>query len=81
MTAQGSRLAQQVLLCQSIDELSEKQLEYAAYDSYYLQKIHSELDKILKREKRYDLYERCIKFLDTRIELDIKGFKFDVFEH
>ena len=65
----------------NIDELSEKQLEYAAYDSYYLQKIHSELDKILKREKRYDLYERCIKFLDTRIELDIKGFKFDVFEH
>ena len=64
----------------NIDELSEKQLEYAAYDSYYLQKIHSELDKILKREKRYDLYERCIKFLDTRIELDIKGFKFDVFE-
>ena len=30
---------------------------------------------------RMDLYKRCINFLDTRIELDQTGFKFDVFEH
>ena len=36
---------------------------------------------MLVREKRMDLYKRCINFLDTRIELDQTGFKFDVFEH
>ena len=36
---------------------------------------------MLVREKRMDLYNRCIKFLDTRIELDQSGFKFDIFEH
>jgi|TARA_B100002003_G_scaffold212314_1_gene209354 ribonuclease D len=65
----------------NINELSEKQLEYAAHDSYFLHKIHYELDKILVRENRLELYKKCIEFLDTRIELDQKGFKFDVFSH
>ncbi len=65
----------------SINELSKKQLEYAAKDTYFLSKIHSELDKILVRENRLELYKKCIEFLDTRIELDQKGFKFDVFSH
>ena len=65
----------------SINELSKKQLEYAAKDTYFLSKIHSELDKILVRENRLELYKKCIEFLDTRIELDQKGFKFDIFSH
>ena len=65
----------------SINELSKKQLEYAARDTYFLAKIHSELDKILVRENRLELYKKCIEFLDTRIELDQKGFKIDVFSH
>ena len=65
----------------SINELSKKQLEYAAKDTYFLAKIHSELDKILVRENRLELYKKCIEFLDTRIELDQKGFKFDIFSH
>ncbi len=65
----------------SINELSKKQLEYAARDTYFLAKIHSELDKILVRENRLELYKKCIEFLDTRIELDQKGFKFDIFSH
>ena len=36
---------------------------------------------MLVREKRMDLFKRCISFLDTRIELDQNGFKFDIFEH
>ena len=64
-----------------IDELSEKQLEYAANDVIYLHKIKAQLEKMLVREKRMDLFKRCISFLDTRIELDQNGFKFDIFEH
>ena len=64
-----------------INELSNKQLEYAANDVIFLHKIKSELEKMLKRENRMDLYKNCITFLDTRIKLDQSGFKFDVFEH
>tara|TARA_A100001011_G_scaffold349151_1_gene387521 strand:+ start:336 stop:959 length:624 start_codon:yes stop_codon:yes gene_type:complete len=64
-----------------INELSEKQLEYAANDVIYLHQIKKELEKMLIRENRIDLYNRCIKFLDTRVELDQSGFKFDLFEH
>jgi len=64
-----------------INELSDKQLEYAANDVIFLHKIKSELEKMLKRENRIDLYKNCITFLDTRIALDQSGFKFDIFEH
>ena len=36
---------------------------------------------MLIREGRLAIYEKCIEFLDTRIELDQKGFKFSIFEH
>jgi ribonuclease D len=65
----------------NIDDLSDKQLEYAANDVIYLHKIKSELEKMLIRENRIELYKKCIEFLNTRIELDHNGFKFDIFEH
>jgi len=64
-----------------INDLTEKQLEYAANDVVYLHKIKIELEKMLIRENRMDLFKSCISFLDTRIELDQSGFKFDIFEH
>ena len=64
-----------------INELSEKQLEYAANDVIYLHKIKNELEKMLIREKRMDVFKKCLIFLDTRVELDQNGFKFDIFEH
>ena len=64
-----------------IDELSDKQLEYAANDVIYLHKIKLELEKMLFREDRMELFQNCIAFLDTRVELDQKGFKQDIFEH
>ena len=64
-----------------LDELSDKQLEYAANDVIYLHKIKDELEKMLIREKRMDLFKKCMSFLDTRIELDQKGFKEDIFHH
>ena len=64
-----------------LDDLSDKQLEYAANDVIYLHKIKSELEKMLIREKRIDVFKKCLAFLDTRVELDQKGFKDDIFEH
>ena len=61
--------------------LSDKQLEYAANDVIYLHKIKTELEKMLIREKRIDIFEKCLEFLDTRVTLDQTGFKFDIFEH
>ena len=64
-----------------INDLSNKQLEYAANDVIYLHKIKSELEKMLVREKRMEVFKKCLEFLDTRVELDQKGFKEDIFEH
>ena len=64
-----------------INDLSDKQLEYAANDVIYLHKIKLELEKMLIREERYDIFKKCLEFLDTRVELDQKGFKDDIFEH
>ena len=64
-----------------INELSDKQLEYAANDVFYLHKIKTELEKMLIRENRMNIFNECLKFLDTRVALDQNGFKFDIFEH
>ena len=64
-----------------INELTDKQLEYAANDVIYLHKIHEELKKILERENRIKLYEDCLKFLKTRVELDLALFKDDIWSH
>ena len=62
-------------------ELSPAQLKYCANDVIYLHKIHEELKKILEREKRLDLYNNCLKFLKTRVELDLASFKDDIWSH
>tara|TARA_B100000475_G_scaffold184666_1_gene153059 strand:- start:157 stop:768 length:612 start_codon:yes stop_codon:yes gene_type:complete len=62
-------------------ELTQAQLKYCANDVIYLHKIHEELNKILEREKRIDLYKDCLKFLQTRVELDLALFKDDIWSH
>ena len=62
-------------------ELSPAQLKYCANDVIYLHKIHDELYKILKRENRVKLYEDCLKFLKTRVDLDLALFKEDIWSH
>ena len=62
-------------------ELSPAQLKYCANDVIYLHKIHEELNKILVREKRIDLYLSCLKFLQTRVDLDLALFKDDIWSH
>ena len=62
-------------------ELTPAQLKYCANDVIYLHKIHEELNKILEREKRIDLYKDCLMFLKTRVELDLASFKDDIWSH
>ncbi len=62
-------------------KLSDKQLAYCANDVIYLHKIHEELNKILVREDRISLYSDCLKFLKTRVDLDLALFKDDIWSH
>ena len=62
-------------------ELSEKQLQYCAKDVIFLHKIFFELKKILIREKRDKLYTEAIKFIHTRVELDLASFSNDIWSH
>ena len=62
-------------------ELTPAQLKYCANDVVYLHQIHNELNKILVRENRIELYNDCLKFLKTRVELDLALFKEDIWSH
>ena len=62
-------------------ELTQAQLKYCANDVIFLHKIHNELFKILEREKRVNLYIDCLKFLKTRVDLDLALFNEDIWSH
>ena len=62
-------------------ELTPAQIKYCANDVIYLHKIHQELENILKRENRMELYKNCLKFLKIRVELDLALFKDDIWSH
>ena len=62
-------------------ELTPAQLKYCANDVIYLHKIHEQLNKILERENRIKLYQDCLEFLKTRVDLDLALFKDDIWAH
>ncbi len=62
-------------------DLTPAQLKYCANDVIYLHKIHEQLNQILERENRIDLYKDCLKFLKTRVDLDLALFKDDIWAH
>ena len=62
-------------------DLTPAQIKYCANDVIYLHKIHEQLKKILERENRVQLYEDCLKFLKTRVDLDLALFKDDIWSH
>ena len=61
--------------------LTPAQLKCCANDVIYLHRIHDELKKILERENRIQLYEDCLRFLKTRVDLDLALFKDDIWSH
>ena len=62
-------------------DLSEKQLNYCAKDVIYLHQIYKGLSKILIREKRNDLYKDTIKFIYSRVNLDLASYTSDIWSH
>ena len=62
-------------------ELTPAQMKYCANDVIYLHRIHEALIKILERENRIKLYEECLNFLKTRVNLDLALFKDDIWSH
>ncbi len=63
-------------------KLSTSQIKYASNDVLYLHKIKKELDLILDREKRAHLLPPILKFLPTRVKMDLKGWdNMDIFSH
>ncbi len=62
-------------------DLTEKQLNYCAKDVIYLHEIYNGLMKILLREKRDRLYKEAIKFIHSRVDLDLASFTTDIWSH
>ena len=61
--------------------LDQEQLKYSATDVIHLHKIHEELNKILVREKRIELYKEALKYLKIRVDLDLALIPQDVWSH
>jgi ribonuclease D len=61
--------------------LSPKQISYAAQDTEYLFEIKDKLTKMLIREKRIDLFDKCMKVIPTLVDMEISGFNLSTFEH
>ena len=64
----------------SSEDLSNKQIDYAANDVRYLIEAMHKLKMILDREGRYDLAQKCFKTIPVHSELDILKFS-NIFEH
>ena len=61
--------------------LTNKQINYAAQDTEYLFDIKEKLTKMLLREKRFDLFEKCMKVIPALVDIEMAGFKPSIFEH
>ena len=61
--------------------LSSKQISYAAQDTEYLFEIKDKLIKMLIREKRMDLFKKCMKVIPALVDMEISGYKLSTFEH
>jgi ribonuclease D len=63
------------------ETLTEKQISYAASDVLYLHQLQEILNKMLKTENRQEIFQSCMNFLPTRVDLDINNFTNDIFAH
>jgi len=63
------------------ETLSEAQMTYAASDVLYLHQLRVRLDEMLAREGRNGFAEQCFAFVETRVGLDLGGWREDIFAH
>ena len=64
----------------SEENLSQDQINYAANDVKYLIEAMDKLTLILKREKRYEIAQKCFSVIPIYSDLDIQHF-INIFEH
>ena len=64
----------------SEENLSQDQINYAANDVKYLIKAMDKLTLMLKREKRYEIAQKCFSVIPIYSDLDIMHF-INIFEH
>ena len=64
----------------SDENLSQDQINYAANDVKYLIEAMKKLTLILKREKRFEIAQKCFSVIPIYSELDIQHFT-NIFEH
>jgi len=63
-------------------DLDPEQLKYSSNDVLHISKIHKELNKILVRENRMELYKDSLKYLKIRVDLDLAGYEnIDIWSH
>ena len=63
-----------------VEELTEKQLSYAANDVRFLLEAKKKLQLMLKRENRWELAKKCFTCIPTISELDRLKFS-NIFDH
>ena len=61
--------------------LTPKQISYAAQDTEYLFEIKKKLTDMLIRENRIDIFNKCMKVIPTLVDMEISGYKLNIFEH
>ena len=63
------------------DEITEAQKRYAANDVIHLHALRDKLIGMLKRENRLELAQSYFSFLNTVVDVDLLGFRDDIFSH
>ncbi len=61
--------------------LTSKQISYAAQDTEYLFEIKKKLTDMLIRENRINIFNKCMKVIPTLVDMEISGYKLNIFEH
>ena len=63
-------------------KLSKQQIQYAINDILYLSELKKDMEEKLLDLKRLKTFNSIMKFMDTRVELDLMGWEnSDIFAH
>jgi len=63
-------------------KLSKKQISYAINDIIYLSNLKKNLEEKLINQKRLKIFDKIMKFMEARVELDLMGWvDTDIFAH
>ena len=77
----GVELSKQLQSTDFGGDLNDKQLKYCANDVIYLHEICKSLKEILKRDNRFELYNKAIGCIKARVDLDLASFTEDIWSH